>query len=383
MQVPLGRAVCINDKHEGCGQLNVAHQICSSAIEEPPIPIAILDTTSFKVVSANEAFYQLCTNAAANIYIDVLLGKQWVLEAKEILVRQCNVRWVTRSTIGSGSTGQEYLVNATVIVDTEDGRKSLVVSIKDAAASSEKRMAEPILNSPMLQLSRFNTVGEMTTMLAHELNQPLTAILNYTDTCRHLLKGDSYSVDEVDGALVEIENMTHRTSHTLDRIRKMVGRKATAMHATSPNSLVEDSMCVAEYKLRMSIISVDINLADNLPMVFVDAIQIQQVILNLLINAIDAMEHDDAPIESRLVISTCQLNDREIGILVTDNGPGIDVDVNGKLFVPFVSTKIGGLGVGLSICKTLMDAHGGGISIESNPTRGVTAKITFPVKESK
>lgn len=373
---------CFNEESEKRAHLNAAHQILYSVIKHMPSPVAIVDTASHNVIVGNEPFCQLCSNARVEASIEHLLGKQWVLQASKILIEQVRTRWATCCAIKLGGVDQHYLVDATGIDNGKGDVQGFCIVFKDPSVIEKVSKYRGILDSSLLQLLRSNTVGEMTTMLAHELNQPLTAILNYTDTCRHLLKSGSYSVDEIDGALIEIENMTHRTGHTLDRIRKMVSRKATVKKLTSPNSLVEDAMCVTEHKLRMSAILVDVNLAENLPVVFVDPIQIQQVIINLLINAIDAMEQDGASADSRLVVSTYWHNEGVITIQISDNGPGIDGSINGKLFSPFVSTKAEGLGVGLSICKNLIDAHGGEISLEANAIRGVTAKFTLPVGEA-
>ncbi|WP_330218147.1 PAS domain S-box protein [Phenylobacterium zucineum] len=237
---------------------------------------------------------------------------------------------------------------------------------------TEQRLHE--LQSELVHVSRLTALGEMSSALAHELNQPLSAIANYlTGAQRLLARQKDATSQKVNGALDKAVAQALRSGDIIRRLREFVARGETSQRPESVAKLVEEASALALVGARQLGVRVVFDLDERVDYVLVDKVQIQQVVLNLIRNAVEAMT--DSP-RRELTVASAPGPDGMVDISIADTGPGIDKDVAGKLFQPFVTTKAQGMGVGLSICRTIVEAHGGRIWAEPNRGGGTIFHLT-------
>jgi two-component system, LuxR family, sensor kinase FixL len=249
--------------------------------------------------------------------------------------------------------------------------------------SSAGRPAEIVgdLHGRMLQVARLATIGEMAAGVAHELNQPLTAIALYAQACERLLAGPEPKLPEIQSALRQIAAEAVRAGQIISRLRGLARNHKMEQTPTAINSLVTEIAELMRSDARARDVRLRLELAENLPAVAVDREHIQHVILNLVRNGVQALE--ESPIRTRdLLIQTRLTEDGEIELSVSDNGPGPDPAVIERMFDPFFSTKESGTGLGLPISNTIVRANGGTLSYRPNEPSGACFYICFPLNES-
>ncbi len=220
-------------------------------------------------------------------------------------------------------------------------------------------------------------MGEMASTLAHELNQPLSAIANYLKGSRRLLEGSS---DEKSAAmrdaLDKAADQAMRAGQIIRRLRDFVSRGESERRVESITKLVEEASALALVGVKDRGIRVQFQFNPEIDLVLADRVQIQQVLLNLIRNAMDAMETSQT---RDLVVAIAPADGSHVRISVADSGSGIAPEIAEQLFQPFVTTKRHGMGVGLSISRTIVEAHGGRIWVEPNPTGGTIFHFTLAV----
>jgi two-component system, LuxR family, sensor kinase FixL len=238
---------------------------------------------------------------------------------------------------------------------------------------SEARLQE--LQSELVHISRLTAMGQMASALAHELNQPLLAIAGYMKGSRRLLEGSAEeSASLLRDALDKAGDQALRAGQIIRRLRDFVARRDGERRIESVRKLIEEASALALVETKDQGVRVRFQFDPAVDLVLVDKVQIQQVLLNLLRNAVEAME---ASPKRELVISTAACDDDMIAISVADTGSGIAPEVASQLFEPFITSKAHGMGVGLSICRTIVEAHGGRIAVESNPAGGTIFRFTL------
>jgi two-component system, LuxR family, sensor kinase FixL len=240
---------------------------------------------------------------------------------------------------------------------------------------TEARLQE--LQSELVHISRLTAMGEMASTLAHELNQPLSAILNYLKGSRRMLEGigDERSTTLRD-ALEKASEQAMRAGQIIRRLRDFVSRGETERRVESIKKLVEEASALALVGVKDRGIRVQFQFDPAIDLVLADRVQIQQVVLNLIRNAMDAMEDSQA---RNLVLTVAADGETHARISVADTGSGISPDIADQLFTPFLTTKRQGMGVGLSISRTIVEAHGGRIWVEPNPGGGTIFHFTLMV----
>ena len=237
---------------------------------------------------------------------------------------------------------------------------------------TEARLQE--LQSELVHISRLTAMGEMASTLAHELNQPLSAIANYMKGSRRLLEQSTDERSEmIRQAMDSAAEQAMRAGQIIRRLRNFVARGESERRVESISKLVEEASALALVGIKDQGIQVRFQLSRSNDLALVDKVQIQQVLLNLIRNAIEAMQDSS---RRDLLISTAPAEDGMLMISVADTGPGIAPEVCSQLFQPFVTTKRHGMGVGLSISRTIIEAHGGRIWIEPNPGGGTIFRFT-------
>jgi two-component system sensor kinase FixL len=238
---------------------------------------------------------------------------------------------------------------------------------------TEARLQE--LQAELVHISRLTAMGEMASTLAHELNQPLSAIANYMKGSRRLLEGEA---DErsamLRDALDKAADQALRAGQIIRRLRDFVARGESERRVESVKKLVEEASALALVGAKDQGVRVRFQFDPAVDLVLADKVQIQQVLLNLIRNAVEAMEGSP---KRELTIATKPEVDNMIAISVADTGTGIAPEMISQLFQPFVTTKRHGMGVGLSISRTIVEAHGGQILVESNPGGGTIFRFTI------
>ena len=245
---------------------------------------------------------------------------------------------------------------------------------------TERRRAEEELHQAQAELARVARVtalGELTASIAHEVNQPLAAVVTNAEACLRWLDRDIPNLTEARGAVRSIISDGNRSGEVIKRVRALVKKAATQKVPLSINDVVSEVVALVQHELVSRRISLRLELASAMPLVLADRIQLQQVILNLVINGIEAMQSlTDRSRE--LVIRTRHNDPDQIQLAVRDSGVGLAADDASRLFEAFFTTKAGGMGMGLSICRSIIDAHGGRLSASNNAGPGATFQFTLP-----
>jgi C4-dicarboxylate-specific signal transduction histidine kinase len=246
---------------------------------------------------------------------------------------------------------------------------------------TERREAELEVQQHRAELAhvmRVAVMGELTSSLAHELNQPLAAILNYANAARRFLSADEPDLDRAREALKGITRDDKRAGEVIRKVRNMLKRDDPSYVALDINNIVQETVALVGWDLSFKGASVTMDLARDLEPVMGDRVQLQQVLLNLVMNAVVAMRGIEPELR-KLVIKTDKHEERSIRVSVSDTGHGIAEAQRHLIFEPFYTTKRLGLGMGLAISQRIINAFGGAIWAENDPHGGATVSFTIPV----
>jgi PAS domain S-box-containing protein len=246
---------------------------------------------------------------------------------------------------------------------------------------TERKQAESEVQTwrqELAHFSRVSTMGELAGSLAHELNQPLTSILFNTQTAQRFLNNTPLDLGELQEILGDIASEDRRAGEVIVRIRAMLKKGQAQMSPQKLNDIIDEVITMVHSELVVRHVSVATVLASHLPPVHCDRIQIQQVLVNLIVNACDAM-NANKPSERGVMIRTERLNARHIQVEVADCGPGFGAEAMSRVFEPFFTTKPNGLGLGLQICRSIVQAHGGELSLGHNNGQGASVRFTLPI----
>jgi PAS domain S-box-containing protein len=233
----------------------------------------------------------------------------------------------------------------------------------------------------LAHLSRVTLLGELSGALAHELNQPLTAILSNAQAAQRFLGRQEIDLGEVRAILDDIVSEDRRAGEVIHRLRLLLKKGEMQRQPLDANDLVQEVLNLLHSDLVHHSVAVEVEFAARLPHIDGDRVQLQQVLLNLVMNACDAMTGNNGD-ERRLELRTQSLEANSVRISACDHGPGIPAEVVERIFEPFFTTKPHGLGFGLSMCRTIVTAHGGRLWAENNKTRGATFHLDMPAIEN-
>jgi C4-dicarboxylate-specific signal transduction histidine kinase/ABC-type uncharacterized transport system substrate-binding protein len=263
---------------------------------------------------------------------------------------------------------------------TDDAGKPLRISgiLVDITERKAAEAEADVQRKEVAHLMRVSVLGELSGAIAHELNQPLTAILAYAQAARRLLGGREPQLGKIMEVLEDIVQEDNRASEVIRRLHGLLRRGESKSEAVCLNDLIASTLRLLRSEVIGRRIKLDIALEDNLPPTSGDPVQLQQVLLNLLVNAMDAMSAT-APAQRLLAVETRSSGNGTVETLISDRGRGIAEAERGRLFEPFYTTKDRGLGLGLSICSKIVKAHGGKLKIDNNAGGGATASLTLRV----
>jgi two-component system, LuxR family, sensor kinase FixL len=284
---------------------------------------------------------------------------------------------IGRIVVGERKDGSTFPMELAVGEARVAGEQFFTGFIRDLTErrAQERRMQE--LQSELVHVSRLTAMGEMASSLAHELNQPLSAITSYLRGAATLLKADDVDKERIREALDRGAVQALRAGDIIKRLREFVAKGETQHSLENPAILLEEAAALALVGAREQGVRVSLRCDRDLPDIVVDKIQIQQVALNLIRNAVEAMETT-----SRRELTVAVTRQQEIALFsVADTGTGINPEIALHLFQPFVTSKANGMGVGLSICRTIIEAHGGRIAAGPNDGGGTIFEFTLPFAE--
>ncbi len=231
------------------------------------------------------------------------------------------------------------------------------------------------------QTSRLITMGEMASSLAHELNQPLSAIANYCAGCVKRMQGGNYRIDDLLGAMQKASEQAERAGKIIRRMRDMVKKSDPVRWPIALQELVDEARAFADIEAKRTGTKIIVDIPDKLPNIVVDRIMIEQVLLNLIKNGIEAM--NDVPFERRrLTIRAAVVDERMLEVSVIDQGHGLNEEDMDRIFAPFYTTKPEGMGIGLPICRSIIEFHQGRLWAESRRESGTVFRFTVPIEES-
>ncbi len=286
------------------------------------------------------------------------------------------VKYDKRFIHKSGST-VHVLVHLSVIADSL-GKPLLIISqILDRTDVVHAEMEARKQRERLAHVARLGTLGEMAAGIAHELNQPLTAIANYTQACQRLLAAGTMDAEELGKVLGRVTGQARRAGDVIHRLRAFVRRHTPDRRHRDANELIQEILPLVEMDCRSHQVELQLALQPDLPKVQVDGVQLQQVLLNLTRNAVEAMGACEPDVR-HLRMRTVALNEDEVELAVEDSGPGVADHLIEQLFEPFFTTKPEGMGLGLSLSRSIIEAHGGTLRYDLRPEGGSVFRIWLP-----
>ena len=284
---------------------------------------------------------------------------------------------IDRVVVGLRKDGSTFPMKLAVGETKSGDRRYFTGFIRDLTEREEHAAQLQIAQTELARLARLNELGEMASTLAHELNQPLSAIANYVQGCKRLLlKLDNPATAPMSEALDETARQALRAGDIIRHLREFVTRGDTEKHPQDVKKMVEEAGALALVGSRERGVKSTFIYEGDVGPVLADRVQIQQVLINLLRNAMEAMR--DSPVRELEVRVSAAGNER-VSLAVSDTGPGIADDISPQLFQPFVTSKPGGMGIGLSISKRIIESHGGEIHADRSASGGARFVFTLPL----
>jgi two-component system, LuxR family, sensor kinase FixL len=282
---------------------------------------------------------------------------------------------LARVLSGRRKDGSEFPAELAIGELHWDGRRMFTGFLRDLTERQQTQHRLQELQAELTHVSRLTEMGQMASALAHEVNQPLSAATNYLEAGRRLLaRGGGPATERVHGIFNAAAGQVERAADLVRRLREFGRKGESERRPESIGKLIDEAAALALIGARDSGIKVQLRIAPQLPEVAVDRVQLQQVLVNLIRNAVEAMESE----RRELTVSAAPDDDGGVAIRVADTGPGLAPEVAERLFQPFVTTKPQGMGIGLSICRAIVEAHGGGLHAEPNPGGGTVFAFSLP-----
>ncbi|MEE3627155.1 ATP-binding protein [Nitrospirillum sp. BR 11752] len=268
------------------------------------------------------------------------------------------------------------IANASISLLAIGATTYLAIRIETARLLTERAQAD------LAHVARVTTLGEMAASIAHEVNQPLAAIITNANACTRWLRATPPNLEKIGESIASMVDDAERASDIIRRIRALATHGELKKAPVGINDVIRDVVALMQSRLREDQVIVRTHLAEDLPLIVGDQVQLQQVVLNLLTNAVDAI--NAAPGAKREIrIESAKVDKDDVMVSVEDEGVGISPSVMSTLFDAFKSTKQGGMGIGLSICRSIIESHGGAIWATPNRTAGATFHFTVPGERKK
>jgi len=340
-------------------------------LEALPIACAVFGRSRTPLVAANRAFVDAF---GTPLDLDAFDAQFEGMDARDDALP------VQRHEVLHGSTRRWFEIATSPFRSAESG--FILVSATDITERQAALRAHKTQHEKLLFTSRTMSVGEMATTLAHELNQPLAAIINYLGVASRLLSRESLGDDRVLDAMHHARGQAEHAAQVVTRLREFVRAREPRREAHRPSELVETVLRLVALEAERHRVRIEVDIAPTLPDVSVDRIMVEQVLLNLAKNGIEAMR--EAPTDRRRLDVRARLNlDDQVEFRIVDRGCGLSEDDASRLFTPFFTTKAEGMGIGLTICRSIVEYHEGRLYFERNPEGGSMFVFTLPVASNR
>ena len=273
-----------------------------------------------------------------------------------------------------GGTDRGYRWYQTRAVPVRDKRGKIVKWYGVINDIEDRKRAEQ-LQTDLAHVNRVSTMGELTASLAHEIKQPIGAAVTNAEACARLLDRDQPDVLEARQAALEMAKDARRAAHIIDRVRSLYRKGSSQLDLVDVNELIEEMFIILRNEADRHSVTMHSDVAEGLPRVMADHVQLQQVLMNLMLNGIQAMEESGGV----LMLKSEFDQDSRVLVSVSDTGVGLPAEKTAEIFTPFFTTKAQGSGMGLAISRSIIESHGGRLWATANPERGTTFYFTLPI----
>jgi signal transduction histidine kinase len=357
-------------------ELSAAHERFKTVLESIDAAVSVTASATGDLLFANRSYIERFGNTPAG-HARLATGLN-LREGGEIFDAATGSWFDVRARTIQWPVDQGGSVS---LAKNNDGQNNDGARLQIASDITLRKTTEEIARQQQEKVqftARLMTMGEMASSLAHELNQPLTAIGNYSEGTLARMRGGTLPPEDLRGALAKMAQQAQRAGAIIRRIREFVKRSEPRRRPTPAARIIEDAIAFAEIEANKKKIAIVAEVEPHLPPLDVDPILIEQVLLNLLKNALDSM---DRPVVPRIDVRVSSGTDGQADIRVIDRGSGIAPEHAPNLFQPFFSTKAEGMGMGLNICRSIVEFHHGRIYVEANPepVGGSIVRITLPL----
>jgi two-component system sensor kinase FixL len=360
-----------------------------NALLDAAVDAIVLSDAQGRIVGFNAAAERLFGYALAEVSgqpLETLMPEPYRSEhaaymQRYLATREPHIIGTGREVEGQKRNGEVFPAWLSVGEAVQGGERSFVGIIRDL---SEQRAAERerhALESKLAHVGRFSLLGEMAAGIAHEINQPLAAIATYSEALTRLLANGSVDPASLAQACEGIAKQARRASQVVENLRSLTRKHEPKREILDVNALIHDAMRLVEADAHSESIPVSVHYAPQLAAVYGDGAQLQQVLLNLTRNAVDAMS--DSTRKAKGIRIETAGDELRVQFAVYDHGPGISPRLAESIFHPFVTTKREGLGVGLAISRTIVEAHGGELSYKDNAGGGAVFVAALPANEGE
>ncbi len=365
-------------------ELERAHERFVTVIDGLDTAVHVADAESNEILFANRAFqnvfgYNTVGQDSVLVTAACRPPPEMLEHNPKALDRQSLPVEIFDGEIQHALSGHWYHIHERAIrwVDGRTVRVQIAADITDKKHIDEVNLQQ---QKRLEQTSRLITMGEMASSLAHELNQPLSAIANYCAGCIKRMQSGNFQQDDLLAAMHKASEQAERAGKIIRRMRDMVKKGEPNRQPIALADLVDEARAFADIEAQKAGAHIVVDIPEALPRVVVDRIMIEQVLLNLLKNGIEAM-HQLLPEQRRLTIHAEPVDERMLEVAISDRGHGLSALDMEQIFVPFYTTKTDGMGIGLAICRSIIEFHQGRLWAEANPGGGTTFRFTVPLEE--
>jgi PAS domain S-box-containing protein len=372
----------ITEQRRARAELEASHQRFMTVLDGLDTAIYVADLEADEILFANKAFKNIygydavgrnCWQVTSACHPD---PARFIAAARKLAPHQTPLE-LYDIELQNGLNGRWYQLRERAIQWVDGG----VVRMEIATDITDRMIMEEVNSRQMERLqqtSRLITMGEMASSLAHELNQPLAAIANYNMGCVNRLQANDYRREELLAAMQKSSVQAERAGKIIRRVRDFVKKSEPKRGAVAIAEIIEEVIGFAETDMRKSGVRIVVSVPDDLPAAYADKIMIEQVVLNLVKNGIEAMQ--DTPRAERELAISARANGKDfIEVNVADRGPGVPAGQSERLFAPFYTTKPEGMGMGLNICRSIIEFHHGRLWTVANSAGGSVFSFTLPL----
>jgi two-component system sensor kinase FixL len=287
-----------------------------------------------------------------------------------------------REVEGLRKDGMLVPLDMTVAEFPLDGVRYFSGIVRDVSARKLQEQQEKEHLEKLAHVTRVGLMGEMASGIAHEVNQPLSAVVNYTQVCMRLLQSEKQDMAKIGEIMQKANQQALKAGQIIHSMREFVKHRKIHRSTVDINDLIYDAISLFESDFKQNLISMRFELTKSLPSVFIDRVQIEQVLLNLIRNSIDALKELPQFTQRQLSIESSLNPINYIEVRVKDNGPGLTQQQQEKILTPFFTTKSSGMGMGLSISRSLVESHHGTLHFNSKEDKGTTFYFTLPTENT-